>query len=132
MEELCIKTAGKDAELTILCLEGWLDVTFLARDGSFRLSRGNKGNLSSYIPFVVVVDELSMTVRLQIAELCAGTLFVLVKDVPPKQQLLEAAARGRFAFLLHMAICMYAVTDQNVWDTDSPYVKAPALAFYKI
>lgn len=42
-------------------VKGWLDITYLSPDGKFRLSRGNK-----------------------------GTLFVLVKDEPPKEQLLEA------------------------------------------
>ncbi|GLC44333.1 hypothetical protein PLESTB_000481200 [Pleodorina starrii] len=44
--------------------KGWLDVTYMNVDGTFRLSRGNK-----------------------------GTLFVLVKDVPIKQRLAEAISR---------------------------------------
>jgi hypothetical protein len=45
--------------------KGWIDVTFLSKDGTFRLSRGNK-----------------------------GTLFVLVKDDPPRQRLLDSIASG--------------------------------------
>ncbi len=41
-------------------------MTYLSPDGRFRLSRGNK-----------------------------GTLFVLVRDVPPKERLLEALESGR-------------------------------------
>lgn len=44
--------------------KGWIDVTYLAPDGSLRLSRGNK-----------------------------GTLFVLAKDVPAKERLLRALAQ---------------------------------------
>ncbi|KXZ56530.1 hypothetical protein GPECTOR_1g476 [Gonium pectorale] len=44
--------------------KGWLDVTYMNTDATFRLSRGNK-----------------------------GTLFVLVKDVPIKERLKEAIAR---------------------------------------
>lgn len=44
--------------------KGWIDITYLSRDGRFRLSRGNK-----------------------------GTLFVLVRDLPPKDRLLEAVAQ---------------------------------------
>jgi hypothetical protein len=44
-------------------MQGWLDITYLSPDGSFRLSRGNK-----------------------------GTLFVLARDVPLQEQLLEAVA----------------------------------------
>jgi len=40
--------------------KGWIDITYLSKDGKFRLTRGNK-----------------------------GTLFVLVKDNPPQEQLLE-------------------------------------------
>ncbi|KAH7616619.1 hypothetical protein Ndes2526B_g08716 [Nannochloris sp. 'desiccata'] len=40
--------------------KGWIDVTYLSKDGKFRLTRGNK-----------------------------GTLFVLVKDDPPRKQLIE-------------------------------------------
>lgn len=40
--------------------KGWIDVTYLSPDGKFRLSRGNK-----------------------------GTLFVLVREDPPKQALLQ-------------------------------------------
>ncbi|KAL3132602.1 hypothetical protein ABBQ32_009130 [Trebouxia sp. C0010 RCD-2024] len=43
--------------------KGWIDVTYLSQDGKLRLTRGNK-----------------------------GTLFVLMKDPSPKQQLLEALA----------------------------------------
>lgn len=43
--------------------KGWLDVTYLSKDGQFRLSRGNK-----------------------------GTLFVLIKEDGAKQRLLKAAA----------------------------------------
>ncbi|KAK9820183.1 hypothetical protein WJX72_007235 [[Myrmecia] bisecta] len=45
--------------------KGWLDITYLSADGTFRLSRGNK-----------------------------GTLFVLTKDPPAKQRLLSAIANG--------------------------------------
>ena len=44
-------------------VQGWLDITYLSPDGSFRLSRGNK-----------------------------GTLFILTRDVPLQEQLLEAVA----------------------------------------
>ena len=40
--------------------KGWIDTTYLSKDGKFRLTRGNK-----------------------------GTLFVLVKDDPPQTQLLD-------------------------------------------
>jgi hypothetical protein len=40
--------------------KGWIDITYLSKDGNFRLTRGNK-----------------------------GTLFVLVKDNPPQEQLIE-------------------------------------------
>lgn len=40
--------------------KGWIDVTYLSRDGTFRLTRGNK-----------------------------GTLFVLVKDDPPAKRLID-------------------------------------------
>ena len=43
--------------------KGWLDVTYLSKDGSFRLSRGNK-----------------------------GTLFILVKEDGAKEKLLKASA----------------------------------------
>ena len=43
--------------------KGWIDITHLSKDGKFRLTRGNK-----------------------------GTLFVLVKDDPPQDQLLERIA----------------------------------------
>lgn len=43
--------------------KGWIDVTYLSKDGQFRLSRGNK-----------------------------GTLFVLVKEDGAKERLLKAAA----------------------------------------
>jgi hypothetical protein len=43
--------------------KGWIDITYLSKDGKFRLTRGNK-----------------------------GTLFVLVKDDPPQEQLLERIA----------------------------------------
>lgn len=43
--------------------KGWIDVTYLSQDGKLRLTRGNK-----------------------------GTLFVLMKDPSPKQQLLDAVA----------------------------------------
>lgn len=44
--------------------KGWLDVTYLSPDGRLRLSRGNK-----------------------------GTLFVLAKDVPVRDQMFDALAR---------------------------------------
>lgn len=44
-----------------MCLQGWLDITYLDPKGDFRLSRGNK-----------------------------GTLFVLMRDEPAKAQLLAA------------------------------------------
>ena len=47
-------------------LQGWLDITYLSPDGTFRLSRGNK-----------------------------GTLFVLTREVPLPDQLLEAVAARR-------------------------------------
>jgi hypothetical protein len=43
--------------------KGWIDTTYLSRDGTFRLTRGNK-----------------------------GTLFVLVRDDPPRRALAAAAA----------------------------------------
>lgn len=46
--------------------KGWLDVTYLSKDGQFRLSRGNK-----------------------------GTLFVLVKDNGPQERLLESVSSSR-------------------------------------
>ena len=49
-------------------LQGWLDITYLSPDGQFRLSRGNK-----------------------------GTLFVLVRDPSPREQLLQAIERGQKA-----------------------------------
>lgn len=45
--------------------KGFIDITYLSPDGRFRLARGNK-----------------------------GTLFVLVKELAPKERLLEALARG--------------------------------------
>lgn len=45
--------------------QGWIDVTYLSPDGRFRLSRGNK-----------------------------GTIFVLIRDQPPRERLLEAIQRG--------------------------------------
>jgi PAP_fibrillin len=49
--------------------KGWLDITYMSPDGQFRLSRGNK-----------------------------GTLFVLVKDEPPREAMLSAiAGRARDA-----------------------------------
>jgi hypothetical protein len=45
--------------------KGWIDVTYLSPDGQFRLARGNK-----------------------------GTTFVLVRDDPPRQQLLQAIVAG--------------------------------------
>lgn len=47
-------------------LQGWLDITYLSPDGRFRLSRGNK-----------------------------GTLFILTRDTPLPERLLEAAAARR-------------------------------------
>jgi len=44
--------------------KGWLDVTYLSKDGRFRLSRGNK-----------------------------GTLFVLVKDESPKSRLADVSSK---------------------------------------
>ena len=44
-----------------MCLQGWLDITYLDPKGDFRLSRGNK-----------------------------GTLFVLTRDEPAKARLLAA------------------------------------------
>lgn len=41
--------------------QGWLDITYLSPDGSFRISKGNK-----------------------------GTTFVLVRDEPPRQLLMSA------------------------------------------
>ena len=46
-------------------LQGWLDLTYMNADATFRLSRGNK-----------------------------GTLFVLVKDVPIKERLMAAIERA--------------------------------------
>jgi PAP_fibrillin len=43
--------------------KGWIDITYLSKDGKFRLTRGNK-----------------------------GTLFVLIKDDPPQERLLERIA----------------------------------------
>lgn len=46
--------------------KGWLDVTYISKDGSFRVSRGNK-----------------------------GTLFLLVKDDPLQTQLLKCIEMGK-------------------------------------
>ena len=43
------------------CVQGWIDITYLSADGSFRLSKGNK-----------------------------GTTFVLARDRPLREQLLSA------------------------------------------
>jgi hypothetical protein len=48
-----------------LVLQGWIDITYMNPEGTFRIARGNK-----------------------------GTLFILQKDIPLKQQLLQAAEAG--------------------------------------
>ena len=47
-------------------MQGWIDVTYLSADGSFRLSRGNK-----------------------------GTLFILSRDVPASSRLIVAIRDGQ-------------------------------------
>lgn len=46
--------------------KGWLDITYLSKDGTFRLSRGNK-----------------------------GTLFILVREETPQQKLIQSAIADR-------------------------------------
>ena len=60
------------------CLQGWLDITYLSPDGRFRLSRGNK-----------------------------GTLFVLARDVPLQEQLLEAVASRSSDAQVQTCMCMH-------------------------
>ena len=68
------------------CIQGWLDTTYLSEDGSFRISKGNK-----------------------------GTVFVLVREQSPKEVLgkhaaqhpnLSAHIRPACPYLHSLKLCM--------------------------
>jgi PAP_fibrillin len=79
--------------------KGWIDITYLNEDGTFRLTRGNKGALAAHMCAAAraaaaeaVIDGTSTETLLAMygATQHAGTLFVLVKNESAVDSLLAA------------------------------------------
>jgi hypothetical protein len=71
--------------------KGWLDVTYLSKDGSFRLSRGNK-----------------------------GTLFILVKEDGVKEKLLKASTLQKNQELIESLVNELLDTEQGTGISSRP------------